>query len=248
MKTIAFFNNKGGVGKTSLVYHLAWLYADRGIKVLVADLDPQANFSAMFLDDERLVQLWDDGEKSTVIDSLQPLIDRTGDIAAPHVEMVARNIGLVAGNLALSRFEDLLSENWPKRLGGDLAAFRVITAFHRIMRRAAENMKAELILINVGPQPRCYQSRGFDRGRAGSLAVGAGFVLVTRPSQSWAHAARVENGLDKAPGRAACRFGNRYSVWGYAASRVRGHAAWGARQSASQGLPAMDGSYSAGVP
>lgn len=25
---IAFFNNKGGVGKTSLVYHLAWMYAE----------------------------------------------------------------------------------------------------------------------------------------------------------------------------------------------------------------------------
>ena len=30
MTTIAFFNNKGGVGKTSLAYHLAWMYADRG--------------------------------------------------------------------------------------------------------------------------------------------------------------------------------------------------------------------------
>ena len=37
MKTIAFFNNKGGVGKTTLVYHLAWMYAD---------LDPQANLTA----------------------------------------------------------------------------------------------------------------------------------------------------------------------------------------------------------
>lgn len=40
MKTIAFFNNKGGVGKTSLVYHLAWMYADQGQNVVVADLDP----------------------------------------------------------------------------------------------------------------------------------------------------------------------------------------------------------------
>ena len=50
MKTLAFFNNKGGVGKTSLVYHLAWMFADHGIPVLAADLDPQANLTAMFLD------------------------------------------------------------------------------------------------------------------------------------------------------------------------------------------------------
>ena len=28
MISIAIFNNKGGVGKTSLVYHLAWMYAN----------------------------------------------------------------------------------------------------------------------------------------------------------------------------------------------------------------------------
>lgn len=151
MKTIAFFNNKGGVGKTSLVYHLAWMYADRGIRVLVADLDPQSNLSAMFLDDERLISLWDDEEKHTLVDSLQPLLDRTGDISEPHVERIVQRLGLVPGNLALSRFEDLLSENWPKCLDGQEAAFRVTTAFHRIMHQAAGLMQAELILIDVGP-------------------------------------------------------------------------------------------------
>ena len=62
MKTIAFFNNKGGVGKTSLVYHLAWMFADHGIKTLAVDLDPQANLTAMFLDEERLESLWPDDE------------------------------------------------------------------------------------------------------------------------------------------------------------------------------------------
>ena len=28
MRVVAFFNNKGGVGKTSLVYHLAWMYSE----------------------------------------------------------------------------------------------------------------------------------------------------------------------------------------------------------------------------
>ena len=42
MTTIGFFNNKGGVGKTSLVQHVAWMLSDLGHKVVVADLDPQA--------------------------------------------------------------------------------------------------------------------------------------------------------------------------------------------------------------
>ena len=27
MKTVAFFNNKGGLGRTTLVYHLTWIKA-----------------------------------------------------------------------------------------------------------------------------------------------------------------------------------------------------------------------------
>jgi len=151
MKTIAFFNNKGGVGKTSLVYHLAWMFADRGIPVLAVDLDPQANLSSMFLNEDRLAQMWDGGERSNIFDSLQPLMNRTGDVLPPHVEQVLDRLGLVPGNLALSRFEDLLSENWPKCLDGQEAAFRVITAFHRIILSAAEHMSAEVVLIDVGP-------------------------------------------------------------------------------------------------
>ena len=54
MNTIAFFNNKGGVGKTSLVYHLAWMYAELGLSVIAADLDPQANLTSMFIDEDQL--------------------------------------------------------------------------------------------------------------------------------------------------------------------------------------------------
>ncbi len=50
---IAFFNNKGGVGKTTIVYHLAWMFADQNLKVIAADLDPQSNLTAAFLDSIR---------------------------------------------------------------------------------------------------------------------------------------------------------------------------------------------------
>jgi cellulose biosynthesis protein BcsQ len=59
MKTLAFFNNKGGVGKTTLLYHLAWMFSDMGRRVLVADFDPQANLTSMFLTETELEKLWD---------------------------------------------------------------------------------------------------------------------------------------------------------------------------------------------
>ena len=68
---LTFFNNKGGVGKTSLVYHLAWMYADLGVKVVAADLDPQANLTSMFLDEDHLETLWvERGRRKTVYGAL----------------------------------------------------------------------------------------------------------------------------------------------------------------------------------
>jgi cobyrinic acid ac-diamide synthase len=45
MKTIAFFNNKGGVGKTTFTFHLGYALERIGKKVLFADLDPQCNLT-----------------------------------------------------------------------------------------------------------------------------------------------------------------------------------------------------------
>lgn len=152
MKSLVFFNNKGGVGKTSLVYHLAWMYADLGLRVVAVDLDPQANLTAMFLDEDRLEELWPDGDHpSTILGSVGPILRGTGDIAAPHVEEIADRIGLVAGDLGLSRFEAKLSASWSGCLDRDEAAFRVISSFFRIVQRAAAQRGADLALIDVGP-------------------------------------------------------------------------------------------------
>ena len=45
MKTVAIFNNKGGVGKTTLGYHTASALAELGHRTLLVDLDPQSNLT-----------------------------------------------------------------------------------------------------------------------------------------------------------------------------------------------------------
>jgi chromosome partitioning protein len=163
---VAFFNNKGGVGKTSLVYHLAWMYSDMNLRVVAADFDPQANLTTAFLDEVQLEALWpDDNHQNTTFGSIRPLIKGTGDIAQPYLvhpgdpqlaqlplfDIEYDQIALLAGDLFLSRFEDQLSEAWPKCLDGDERAFRVISAFWRIMQRAATTSQAHIILMDLGP-------------------------------------------------------------------------------------------------
>ena len=155
---IAFFNNKGGVGKTSLVYHLSWMYADLGYRVVAADLDPQANLTSAFLDDDRLEELWSDSNHAqTIYGSIGPLIQGTGDITSPHLEYVdeptlfGSSIALLVGDLQLSNFENELSEVWPKCLEGNPRAFRVTSAFWRIIQLAAEQHRANVVLMDLGP-------------------------------------------------------------------------------------------------
>jgi cellulose biosynthesis protein BcsQ len=87
--------------------------------------------------------------------AINPLIESLGDIEDPKPKRIARNLHLVAGDLGLSTFEDRLSEAWRKCLDDNAPTagdgFRVITAFHRVMKSAAEKHESELVLIDVGP-------------------------------------------------------------------------------------------------
>lgn len=149
---IAFFNNKGGVGKTSLVYHIAHMIGELGYRVVAADLDPQGNLSAACLDEERLEQLWpEDQYVPTIFGAVRPLKRGVGDVSEPLLETISENFALIPGDMALSDFEDDLSQMWPKCLDKDERAFRVISAFWRVIQKGGKHHDARVILIDLGP-------------------------------------------------------------------------------------------------
>ncbi|MHB8844376.1 MAG: ParA family protein [Nitrospirota bacterium] len=152
-KVITFFNNKGGVGKTSLVYHLAWMFSEQRKRVVAVDLDPQANLTSAFLDEDKLEALWDNNnEANTIYRAIQPLTG-VGDLREPVLQRITTDLYLIPGDVALSAFEENLATVWPDSMGDNnlYRPFRILTAFWQVMQLAAKKVEADMLLIDVGP-------------------------------------------------------------------------------------------------
>lgn len=150
---LTFFNNKGGVGKTSLVYHLAWMFAECRKKVLVLDLDPQANVTAAMLSEEELERIWEqDQDGTTVVKCVRPMME-FGDIVPPKLQRIAQGLFLLPGDVALSGFEEVLSRELPNARGFRelYRPLKILSAFWQLARLGAEQIDADLVLVDVGP-------------------------------------------------------------------------------------------------
>jgi cellulose biosynthesis protein BcsQ len=150
---LTFFNNKGGVGKTSLIYHLAWMFASLRKRVVAVDLDPQANLTAAFLDEDRVESIWESVKPGeTVFRCVKPLTG-VGDIDDPVLQSVGTDLYLLPGDVALSGYEDTLSTVWPNSMDDQnlYRPMRILSSFWQVLRKAAEKVQADLVLVDVGP-------------------------------------------------------------------------------------------------
>lgn len=150
---LTFFNNKGGVGKTSLIYHLAWMFASLRKRIVIADLDPQANLTSAFLDEDALERIWDNPlPGSTIYQCVKPLTG-VGDIIEPVLLNIAVDLYLLPGDVALSSYEDKLSSEWPDSMGDAnlYRPMRILSSFWQVMQMAAEKIQADIILVDIGP-------------------------------------------------------------------------------------------------
>ncbi len=150
---IACFNGKKGVGKTTLVYHLSWTFADRGLRVLAADMDPQAGLTASFLGEDHLEKLWwDNPQKHTITDDLTPLVRGTGE---PRLEPcpieIDEKLFLLPGDLELACLENDFSRHWAACLEGLPRAFEVTFALRGIIQAYAREAGCGLVLMDLGP-------------------------------------------------------------------------------------------------
>ena len=140
---ISVVNQKGGVGKTTLTFNLAWGLADKGYNVLVLDNDPQGNLTSAFVEaPEKL--------KSTILNLYQGSNIEPYEINT-RIHFIPANIHLA--KIADSDFEIIfkLKESLFQYGSYDLIIIDCLPSFG-YLNMAALNA-SDFVLIPINPSP-----------------------------------------------------------------------------------------------
>lgn len=161
MKIISFFNNKGGVGKTTLTGNIsAYFSSELNKKVLIVDCDPQCNITQYILGDDKTIDLYwpkDGGRGSvkarTVMDIVQPIVDGDATINSSVKPMSSKTnrfgVDLIPGDPRFSLFEDQLSQAWNEIPSGKAGGFRVSTWLKSYL--ASLSGQYDIVFVDVSP-------------------------------------------------------------------------------------------------
>lgn len=158
MISLSMFNNKGGVGKTTLTCNLASLLSTAYNKrVLLIDCDPQCNSTQLVMGQEFASSLyWEksaDHNITTIKDILQPIEDGDSNISEKITPVKSSEnrfaIDLIPGHPSLSIVEDRLGAAWHSLKGGDLGGIRQ-TNWNTALCKLLED-RYDYIFFDLGP-------------------------------------------------------------------------------------------------
>ena len=174
MTILSLFNNKGGVGKSTLGFHLGYALSQLGKRILFVDLDPQCNLTISGLDEEKLHEIWkeedpyvDDYEAASkntknfdkIIEKprsihflLKPTEDGLNELEKyPEPLNLAPNLDLIPGRLSIHKYENKIAERWSGAYQGDNLALRTITNIRSICQKYSEIHNYDFVLIDTSP-------------------------------------------------------------------------------------------------
>jgi chromosome partitioning protein len=154
-KLISIFNNKGGVGKSTICWNLADALGRRGKKVLLIDFDPQCNLSIAMLGEElfmRAIPTLNVPYGTTIRSFLQRFLQNTGgeEVFLHNGPNTSPNVGLIAGDFWLNIYADSLNVGADLLTGTGLSRY---VALQRIVSAAeAKNGSPyDFVIIDLPP-------------------------------------------------------------------------------------------------
>lgn len=157
MKSIAMFNNKGGVGKTTLTCNLASFIREHAdLRVLVIDCDPQCNTTQLIMGVDEAASLYiDPGASSltTIKNVLQPIEDGDSYIDTQICVLPAKDnrfgVDLLPGHPGFAIIEDRLGYAWNMLRAKDKGGFRQTNWNSVLLSSVADSY--DLVFFDLGP-------------------------------------------------------------------------------------------------
>lgn len=150
MKSISFFNNKGGVGKTTLLCNVAaYISIHHNRSVCVVDADPQCNATQYFFKDEIIEEIYDRSNEFTIYNVLEPLASGEGYSNEINVRRSERFcVDVIPGDPRLALTEDLLAKDWGDAKAGDIRGIRTNLVFSELLSRLN---RYDYVFFDVSP-------------------------------------------------------------------------------------------------
>ncbi|GCF90751.1 ParA family protein [Shewanella sp. M-Br] len=156
MKTILFFNNKGGVGKTTLACNLvSYMNIHMGKRILLVDADPQCNTTQMILGDDICEDIYfnKSSDYDTLYSALKPLENGEPQINAKITPVLGTTnnfqTDIIPGHPNMSIIEDILSNAWGDLRSRSIGGLRITNWCHHLTKEFED--RYDYIVFDVGP-------------------------------------------------------------------------------------------------
>jgi cellulose biosynthesis protein BcsQ len=156
VKKIALFNNKGGVGKTTLTINIADALCDLGKRVLLVDADPQCNLTSFYIDEAELDELLGASEDEgltaqTIWSAVRPVVRGRGGIKQIDPWILEDALALVPGDVLLAEYEEELPAAWTYSFARNTRGYDVMGALSKAVDELGRLVDADVCLYDVGP-------------------------------------------------------------------------------------------------
>lgn len=154
MKSIAIFNNKGGVGKTTLLCNLAsYLKKYEGKRVLIVDADPQCSATIYLFSQDKLDEFYEKTDAPSIYKVVQHLRKvKGGYLKADEIPIQSDSlfgVDVLIGDTRLALAEDFLSKDWTEATAGEDRGLLTTFIFRGLLSELRDNY--DFVFFDMGP-------------------------------------------------------------------------------------------------